>query len=187
MPLSSVWGILAIVVTIVGASRRHESNVVAKPADHEPDETFVYDTAARFNERLAANIDAIDTSLTAVMAGDIAVLVFAIDKLTTVHPLHVWWTIALLSGSILVCSLGYVLGLHNADEADGLRPQHLVPDLIANRKQAMADAIADMVLATEINYGTRLAKRTAMVFAIVLLCTAAIVVALDRFGVAVVS
>jgi hypothetical protein len=183
----SVWGILALVIAIAAASRGHDEKEFGKPAGDAHGDAFIYDTAARFNERLAANIDAIDTSLTAIIAGDVAVLIFAIDKLTEFHPLATWSAIVLLSASILVCAVGYVLGLHKADEGDGLRPERVVQDLATNPKKAMVQAIADMVLATEVNYSTRLAKRTAMVIAIVFLCTAAIVVALDRFDIGMVS
>lgn len=116
------------------------------------------------------------------MAGDIAILVFAVDKLAEFYPLRVWWAIAFLTASILVCAFGYVAGLPRANEGDGLRPGRLVADLVAKPNQAMIDAIADMVLASEVNHSVRLLKRVAVVLAIVLLATGAVIVALARLG-----
>jgi FlaG/FlaF family flagellin (archaellin) len=45
------------------------------------DDTFAFDAAARFNERVVANVDAIDTSLTTILAGNVAVLVFTMQSL----------------------------------------------------------------------------------------------------------
>jgi hypothetical protein len=148
----------------------------------EPADAFIYDAAARFNERLVSTIDAIDTSLTAVMAGGVAVLVFAIDKVRELDPLEVWWAIAFLTASIVTCAGGYVIGLPRTNQGDGLRPRDLVPDLLAKPHEAMTDAIADMMTAGEVNTAVRLLKRVAVIIAMLLLFTGAILVALARFG-----
>ena len=66
------------------------------PATADLGRIFVYDAVARFNERLIGNIDAIDTASMAVLAGNVAVLVFAIDKLAGRQPQGELWAIALV-------------------------------------------------------------------------------------------
>ena len=69
---------------------------------------FVFDVVTRFNESLIANIDAIDTAVTAVLAGNVAIAVFAIDKIRELHHTEECWAIGLFSGSLLACVCAYV-------------------------------------------------------------------------------
>jgi hypothetical protein len=178
-----LWGVVAVAIVVAAGSRSREQHSTSPVAERaQPVSSFVYDAAARFNERLVSTIDAIDTSLTAVMAGDVAVLVFAIDKIRELDPVGVWWAIAFLAASTMACAGGYVIGLPRTNQGDGLRPRDLIPDLLAKPHEAMTGAIADMVAAGEVNTALRLMKRVAVVIAMLLMFTGAILAALARFG-----
>ena len=55
-------------------------------AEDNLDDAFLYDVVTRFNEALVGNIDSIDTAVTAVLAGNVTIAVFAIDKIRELHP-----------------------------------------------------------------------------------------------------
>ena len=152
------------------------------------DDGFVYDIVTRFNESLVANIDAIDTAVTAVLAGDVAIAVFAIDKIRELHRVEETWAIALLTGSLLACVLAYVIGFPaGVSKRDGVLPRFFVPDVLARQNAAIPTAIEAVIPAGEINLSVRLWKRALVVTAIMLLLVAGAVVALARLGGAVIG
>ncbi|MEA2689856.1 MAG: hypothetical protein QOD51_2463 [Candidatus Eremiobacteraeota bacterium] len=143
----------------------------------------MYDAATRFNESLVQNIDAIDTAITAVMAGNVAVLVFAIDKIRELQPTVEWWAISLLGASMLACAGGYVLGFWiGPRNREGIPPRRLVPDLLSRADDAISDAVAAIVEATEKNLTVRIFKRAAVFAGIIFLLAGGVVVALARLG-----
>jgi hypothetical protein len=143
----------------------------------------VYDAATRFNESLAQNIDAIDTALMAIMAGNVAMLVFAIDKIAELQSTVKWWAIALLGASALACMVGYVAGSWiGPRNREGIPPRRLVTDLFSRAEDALWDAIEAVVDASEKNLSVRIFKRTAVVMSIGFLLVGGVVVALARLG-----
>jgi len=151
--------------------------------DDELDDTFVYDVVTRFNASLIANIDAIDTAVTAVLAGNVAIVVFAIDKIRELHHAEECWAIGLLAGSLVACVSAYVIGFpFGANDRDGTVPTHFVPDFVARRDAAISSAIETVTQAGLKNVVVRLWKRALVVAAIVLLLAGGVVVAYARFG-----
>lgn len=145
------------------------------------DETFSYDVAARFNDGVVANIDAIDTALTTILAGNVAVLVLAIDKIKELVPTESACAILLLSVSMLACVIAYALGFSvHASKRDGVRPRIVIPDLLERPNDALAAAVIDLVSAGEHNLTMRFLKKSLAVLAILLLLAGAVVIALAR-------
>lgn len=148
-----------------------------------PGDAFIYDVATRFNEALVASIDAIDTALTAVLAGDVAVAVFAIDKIGELQSVEKWFAIMLLCGSIVSCVAGYAAGFSSGTSGrDGIPPRRLIPDLHARQGDAMSDAVESVIGAGEINLNVRFRKRALAISAIMLLLFGSVLVALARLG-----
>lgn len=146
-------------------------------------DSFIYEVAARFNETLIASIDAIDTALTAVLAGDVAVAVFAIDKVKELQPAEEWWAISLLGGSIVSCVIGYVAGFSiRRGTWAGILPRRLIPDLLARPSSAISDAVQSIVDAGVVNLNVRSSKRTCAVVSIMLLVSGCVLVALARLA-----
>jgi hypothetical protein len=85
--LKLALALVAIGVVTRGLERPGVANqptiepVVVADADDAVGDRFIYDVATRFNETLFSSIDAIDTALTAILAGDVAVVIFAVDKI----------------------------------------------------------------------------------------------------------
>jgi hypothetical protein len=147
------------------------------------DKSFVYGAAARFNERLLGTIDAIDTALTAILAGDVAVVIFTIDKMAVFEPQKEVTAVVLLGGSILACAVGYIFGFRpHGSNPDGVRPRIFIADLSASRDESMLGAIEELVAAGEINLTIRFVKRMLAICAIMLLLAGVVVVALARSG-----
>ena len=145
------------------------------------DETFPYDVAARFNDGVVANIDAIDTALTTILAGNVAVLVLAIDKIKELAPTQAASAIVLLSVSMLSCVIAYALGFSvHASKRDGLRPRMVIPDLLERPNDALIAAVIDLVSAGEHNLTMRFLKKSLAVLAMLLLLAGAVVIALAR-------
>jgi hypothetical protein len=102
---------------------------------------FLYDTVARMNETVVANIDTADLALLAVVGGTLAVLVFGIDKLRELAPpweIFAYW---LLGASVAVCTSGYLIGFGSQREpmepgsfaavfSDSRRRQSRTPSLV---------------------------------------------------------
>jgi hypothetical protein len=65
-----------------------DANAVETESQVDIGDTFAFEAAARYNEQTVANVDAIDTSLTTILAGNVAVLVFAIDKIKELAHEH---------------------------------------------------------------------------------------------------
>jgi hypothetical protein len=178
-----------LVLALFGRSREHrtlpEVPTATSIADGRPrcfvDESFVYDAAARFNERLLSTIDAIDTALTAVLAGDVAVAVFTIDKIADFQLQRELAACALLSASIAACAAGYIFSFRpRGVNADGVRPRRFIADLAARHDESMIGAVEELLAAGEINVTVRSVKRILAGCAILFLLAAVIVVALAR-------
>ena len=120
----------------------------------------MYDVAARFNEMVTSNIDAVDNTLLAVLAGVVAVALLTIDKLRELDPVREQWVFGFLLFAAVCCVVGYVAGRSRVlfDERDGIRPQRFIPDF-ALYPQAATAAIADLVQAGEMNLRARRFKR----------------------------
>ena len=147
------------------------------------DDVFVYDVVTRFNESLVGNIDAIDTAVTAVLAGNVAVAIFAIDKIRELHRVEEYWAIGLLAGSLLACVCAYVIGFPaGVSKRDGVSPRFFIPDVLARQGAAISTAMEAVIRAGEINLCVRLWKRAPVVAAILLLLAGGVVVALARLG-----
>ena len=117
------------------------------------------------------------------MAGNVAVLVFTIDKIRELQPTDELWAISLLGGSMFSCVAGYIVGfLVGPRNREGIAPRRLVPDLLARADEAISDAVADIVEATEKNLMVRILKRIAVVLSIAFLLAGGVVVALARLG-----
>lgn len=149
----------------------------------ESDDTFAFEAAARFNEGIVANIDAIDTSLTTVLAGNMALLVLLIDKIKELAAGEAVAAVVLMGLSTCVCVMAYVVGFSvRATKRDGARPRALIPDLMRRPDEAMTTAIVDLIRAGEDNLAVRFAKKSLALLAIGLLFTGAIVIALARLN-----
>jgi hypothetical protein len=163
--------------------RRTATTRVEDPPHGTIGDAFLYDVVTRFNESLVGNIDAIDTAVTAVLAGNVAIMVFAIDKIRELHPVEERCAMLMLSGSVLACACAYVIGFpFGATERDGVLPSRFIPDFIARRNTAISAAIETVTEAGVKNVAIRSWKRALVVFAIVLLVAGVVVVMLARLG-----
>ena len=151
--------------------------------DAELEDPFLYDVVTRFNESLVENIDAIDAAVTAVLTGNVAIAVFAIDKIRELHHTEECWAIGLLLGSLLACVCAYIIGFPvGALRRDGVLPRRVIADVITRRDVAISSAIATMMQAGELNLIVRLWKRALVVAALLLLLAGGVVVALARLS-----
>lgn len=149
----------------------------------ESDDTFAFEAAARYNEGIVANVDAIDTSLTTVLAGDVALLVLLIDKIKELAAGEAATAAVLMGLSTSVCVIAYAVGFSvRATKRDGARPRALIPDLMRRPDEAMTTAIVDLIRAGEDNLAVRFAKKSLALLAIVLLFAGAVLVALARLN-----
>lgn len=183
--------LVAIIVTalLLGGNRSRpstsslpdETDRDAVESIAELDEAFSYSVAARFNERIVANIDAIDTSLTTILAGNVALLVLAIDKIKELAVMEAALASACMCVSTAASVIAYVLGfsVHGSDR-DGLRPRILVPDMTVRPKEALIAAVVDLMSAGEANLSMRSRKKGLAVVAIVLLLAGAVVIGLAQ-------
>lgn len=69
---------MVVTAVLVGSCARGRDEVFTRDVDHaeqraEIDDTFVFEFAERYNEHIVANVDAIDTALVTILAGDVAV------------------------------------------------------------------------------------------------------------------
>jgi hypothetical protein len=142
---------------------------------------FLYDAVARFNEMLIATIDAIDTALTAILAGDIAVVIFTIDKIAELQRPGRIATLALLVGSVAACATGYLVRYRGRTQ-DGIEPHLLVADTGDLRDEAIIGAIEGIVVSSDANLTIRFIKRVLAMSGMVLLIGAVAVVAVARLS-----
>ena len=140
------------------------------------------EVAARFNETLLANVDAIDMGLTAILAGIVAVDVFTIDKVRELREPEQWIALSLLAGAMLVCIAGYFFGIpwRGFGNRDGLLPSSFIADFVRDPVDATADAAQQLAKAGEINLTVRLWKRILTAIALALLIMGVAVVTLAR-------
>jgi hypothetical protein len=142
---------------------------------------FVYDSAARFNEAVVSNVDAIDGSLTAILAGSVAIAVFTIEKVVDVATLAERSAIVLLTSSIACCVAGYLVGFAGrASNRDGVRPRALVGDLTSRRLESVLGAVQDLIVASEMNLSVRVRKRFLAACGVAFLVAAVALVAIVR-------
>jgi hypothetical protein len=144
-------------------------------------QAFFFDAVARFNEMLVGTIDAIDTILTAILAGDIAVVMFTIDKFQQLARSQAATTLALLAGSMLACAVGYLARVRGRMQ-DGIEPRLFVTDATKRYDEALTAAIEDLVVSSEANLVVRFVKRVLAVCGMTLLIGAVVVLAVARFG-----
>ena len=167
------------------AARERRTDVQGDEDERESklDDAFVYDVVTRFNESLLENIDAIDTAVTAVLAGDVAIAVFAIDKIRELHRAEEYWAIGLLFGSVLACLCAYVIGFPiGPRRRDGVKLRPFVADVIIRYDAAFSNAIETVMRACELNLTVRFSKRALVLAAMILLLAGVVVVALARLG-----
>jgi hypothetical protein len=173
---------------VFGGHARRRNDLVTSDGDFDRDEeradiddTFALEVAERYNERIVANVDAIDTALSTILAGDVAVLVFTIDKIKELARGPEAWATALMLVSILACVVAYALGFSGrASKRDGIRPRMFIVDLATGPDAALRTAVVDTVAAGEQNLTLRFLKKALAVVAIVFLLAAAVVVAFAR-------
>ena len=192
MRISRRLGIVALAVLAFVSANRQRSAVRQERTPVQADEgqpgsrlddAFLYDVVTRFNESLIGNIDAIDTAVTAVLAGDVAIGVFAIDKIRELHRAEEFWTTGLLSASLLACVFAYVLGFPiGARRRDGVLPRRFIADITARQNAAISSGIETVMQACELNLTVRLWKRALVVSAIFLLLAGGVVVSVARLS-----
>jgi hypothetical protein len=187
--LKLALALVAIGVVTRGLERPGVANqptiepVVVADADDAVGDRFIYDVATRFNETLFSSIDAIDTALTAILAGDVAVVIFAVDKIRELHPAEEWCAIVLVCGSVLSCVIGYVFGSSvRASGRDGVLPRRFIPDVIARPSDALPSAVNLVIEAGEKNLTVRFVKRTLVITAMALLLSGGVLVMLARLA-----
>jgi hypothetical protein len=157
----------------LGRPARSCNYVVTGEAEIEPiedhidiDDTFAFEAAERYNERIVANVDAIDSALTTILAGDVAVLVFTIDKIRELARGQEAWATALMFVSILACVVAYALGFSGrASKRDGIRPRRFIADLARGPDDALRAAVVGIVAAGEENLTLRFQKKALAVVA----------------------
>jgi hypothetical protein len=188
-PRTLLVGIIVTALLLGGARSRADTRSSLPDGSHgdavepiaELDEAFSYGVAARFNERIVANIDAIDTSLTTILAGNVALLVLLIDKIKELAVMEAALASACMCVSTAVSSIAYVLGFSvRGSDRDGLRPRILVPDMTVRPKEALIAAVVDLMNAGEANLSMRSRKKGLAVLAIVLLLVGAVVLGIAR-------
>ena len=181
--------IATVLTTVVfGGQARGRSDVVTGDANvnrteerSDIDDTFVFEAAERYNERIVANVDAIDTALTTILAGDLAVLVFTIDKIKELARGQEAWATVLMLVSIFACVVAYALGFSGrTSKRDGIRPRTFIADVSRRGDAALNDAVVNVVTAGEQNLTLRFLKKGLAVLAIMFLLAAAVVVAFAR-------
>jgi hypothetical protein len=178
----------SLLAFLLGAAISSRDPTVPRQAsDSEHDESgakFAVDVAARFNEMLLANVDAIDTGLTAILAGTVAVVVFTIDKLRELQEPETWIALGLLAGATIACILGYSIGVpwRGFGNRDGIRPSLFIPDFARHASSATTTAARQLTKAGEINLTVRLWKRMLAVVALTFLIAGVTLVALARFN-----
>lgn len=159
----------------------HDAVSPVNPGDSIADMAFVYDSAARFNESVVNNVDAIDGSLTAILAGAVAIAVFTIEKIATAVTPAERCALGFLAASIVCCSVGYLVGFAGKlSNRDGLRPRTLIGDLTSRRPESILGAIQDLIDALEVNLSIRMCKRILATFAVAFLVVAVVFVAVVR-------
>lgn len=190
--MKALWRIVLAVfvaVTLTGWSdagtARSETTVPDKDERGHADlgDDFAYDVTARFNEVLIANIDATDNALMAILAGTVALGVFAIDKLRELAPESERVVLALLGASALSCLIAYTMPLppFRAFRArDGIRPKYFIPDFTEDPQEVTMRAIKQLTRSSEANLGIRQAKKIGAVLAILLLLAGAGVLTMVR-------
>lgn len=155
-----------MIAALILAARARADDFGSSPVNDDgsstcrDDRTFVYDAVCRFNETLIGTIDAVDNALTALVAGNVAVLVFAIDKIARLQQAVECAAICLLGTSLVAAVTGYLFGLRSRNGiADGVRPRHIVRDIAKRRDESLIGAIEQMIAAGDSNLRLRSAKR----------------------------
>jgi len=164
------------------AEQRDPGEETSRQQPDELGDDFVYDVAARFNEMLTSNIDAVDNTLLALLAGIVAVALLTIDKARALETAHEYWVFGLLLAAAVTCVVGYFSGrpLLGFDERDGIRPLRFIPDFTVDPQGATAAAIYDLVQAGETNLRVRRFKKTTAILSMLVLLAGVIVLALAR-------
>jgi hypothetical protein len=187
--------VLVVLGAVLGHAARPRSRTspeTPKPSarrDHDAVEVavFVYDAVARVNEGLVGNIDAIDTVLTAILAGALAAVLFTADKLADLPHAPGICALVLFCCSALTCALGYFVGLWSGVwNLDGIRPRNFIADVVKEPGLALLGAIRAQIEAGETNMTIRLYKRVSALIAVLLLIGGVASVAVARWAMVVV-
>lgn len=154
-----------------------ESDAASVPGDE-----FAFDVATRFNERLLGNIDALDTALTAILAGVAALAIFAVDKIRELEFGDEKVALSVLVMSALACIVGFAVGTPASPmrSRDIVDPRVFMPIFGEDPSAAVAEAIQELTAAADENVRVRRWKRGLALAAIVALLAGAVVVAVAR-------
>jgi hypothetical protein len=186
------WRILLLLFVVIG-SRSIGDRVASENGFAEIDEVeeealgddFAYDVAARFNESLIASNDLTGNVLMAILAGSVAVDVFAIDKIRELAGITEWIALVMLGCSAAACMFGYALSFpwtKAFDIRDGTRPERFISDFADNPGAATVRAIVELTKSGEANLRIRRVKKMYAIVALTLLVAGAVVVALARLS-----
>jgi hypothetical protein len=172
---------MAFVLGAALAGARRPKTDHASAADELGDD-FAFDVAARFNASIIANIDAIDTALIAILAGVVAVMMFAIDKLGDVQARETVTALGLLSAAAVVCVVEYAFGFarRGLRIRDFVLPSLFIPDFAQQPGIAATNAIRHLMVAGNLNLRLRWRKRMLAVCALALLLAGVAVIAAAR-------
>ena len=108
------------------------------PKDLTLTPALLIDVAARYNEALLANIDALDVALVAILGVDVAFAVFAIDELQRLDSRTAWSAITCILFCAGLCMLGYVCTVWVHDD---IAPEPLIADYQERGEAAVSAAI----------------------------------------------
>jgi len=143
---------------------------------------FVYDAVARVNESLAGSINAIDTALTAILAGALAAVLFTVDKLIILPRAPGVSALVLFGCSATTCALGYFVGLFSGiRDPDAMRPRKFVADVVDQPGSALVGAVYAQMETAEVNMTIRLYKRIAALIALVMLIAGVVSITMARW------
>lgn len=177
---------LAGTALLAAAARPHGTRSGASSKDSDGSDRdvfettiFLYDAVSRVNAGLVANIDAIDTALTAILAGALAALLFTVDKLPGLARLQGTCTMLLFCCSVVTCALGYFTGFWSGiRNRDGVRTRRFVLDVVDQPATAIVGALKDQIEIGEANMTIRLCKRVCALLAIGFLVAGVVMVAM---------
>jgi hypothetical protein len=143
------------------------------------DMRFLYDVAARDNEGVVQNIDALDNGLIAVAVGIFAVALFVGDKWFVLEPTFRFVALTLLGESAIIALLGY-FSTYLVKATELVRVGELIVEAGLYPKDAIERAITAFIVSGQSNRKVRLIKRTLVTAATSLTFVAAILCVVGR-------
>jgi hypothetical protein len=145
----------------------------------DDDMRFLYDVAARDNEGVVQNIDALDNGLIAVAVGIFAVALFVGDKWFVLEPAYRFVALTLLGESAIIALLGY-FSTYLVKATELVRVGELIVEAGLYPKDAIERAITAFIVSGQSNRKVRLIKRTLVTAATSLTFVAAILCVVGR-------